>query len=86
ASDLPPWQCSAPWILAWALIRKAQAGDVIIVHDRPWTAKALEMALPVLAERFTICTLSELADACEAPSKSSVQLLAIEGKGSKKRA
>lgn len=65
AFDLPPWQWSYPRILSRLLITKAQAGDVIIIHDRPWTPAVLALALPVLTARFTVCTLSELADACE---------------------
>jgi peptidoglycan/xylan/chitin deacetylase (PgdA/CDA1 family) len=65
AVDLPPVQCPFPRTLAWLLVQKARAGDVIIVHDRPWTARVLELALPSLASRFEICTLSRLADVCE---------------------
>eukprot|EP00747_Dinoflagellata_sp_TGD_P091764 gnl/TRDRNA2_/TRDRNA2_165176_c0_seq3.p1 gnl/TRDRNA2_/TRDRNA2_165176_c0~~gnl/TRDRNA2_/TRDRNA2_165176_c0_seq3.p1 ORF type:complete len:310 (+),score=43.37 gnl/TRDRNA2_/TRDRNA2_165176_c0_seq3:51-932(+) len=65
ALDLPPFQCPFPRLIAWHICHKAAAGDVIVIHDRPWTPKALELALPVLAMRFQICTLSELADACE---------------------
>eukprot|EP00747_Dinoflagellata_sp_TGD_P129727 gnl/TRDRNA2_/TRDRNA2_174729_c2_seq2.p1 gnl/TRDRNA2_/TRDRNA2_174729_c2~~gnl/TRDRNA2_/TRDRNA2_174729_c2_seq2.p1 ORF type:complete len:539 (+),score=69.00 gnl/TRDRNA2_/TRDRNA2_174729_c2_seq2:194-1618(+) len=73
ALDLPPFQCPFPRLIAWYLCRRAAAGDIIVVHDRPWTAKALAIALPVLAERFQICTLSELANACEAPGSPSMQ-------------
>lgn len=64
AVDLPPLQFSWPRLLAWILVRKARAGDIIIVHDRPWTAQVLELALPQLTKSFQVCTLSELADAC----------------------
>lgn len=65
ALDLPPWQCSWAWLLAWVLVLKASPGDVIIIHDRPWNVRALELALPSLTDRFKVCTLSELADLCE---------------------
>eukprot|EP00928_Gymnodinium_smaydae_P016428 TRINITY_DN16167_c0_g1_i1.p1 TRINITY_DN16167_c0_g1~~TRINITY_DN16167_c0_g1_i1.p1 ORF type:complete len:341 (-),score=60.18 TRINITY_DN16167_c0_g1_i1:186-1187(-) len=68
ALDLPPWQCSFPRILAWLLVAKARAGDVIIIHDRPWTPRVLEIALPLLVSRFSVGTLSDLVDACEGPA------------------
>lgn len=64
ALDLPPLQFSQPGLIAWALVRKAAAGEIIIIHDRPWTPAVLARALPLLCDRFEICTLSELADAC----------------------
>lgn len=67
AVDLPPWQWPFPRLLAWLLVTKAQAGDVLILHDRPWTARTLELALPSLTARFEIGTLSRLADASESP-------------------
>lgn len=65
AMDLPPYQCSWSWLIAWHLITKIQPGDVIVIHDRPWNVRALEIALPHLTAHFTLCTLSELADACD---------------------
>eukprot|EP00931_Biecheleriopsis_adriatica_P073629 TRINITY_DN47878_c0_g1_i1.p1 TRINITY_DN47878_c0_g1~~TRINITY_DN47878_c0_g1_i1.p1 ORF type:complete len:410 (+),score=73.09 TRINITY_DN47878_c0_g1_i1:37-1230(+) len=65
AVDLPPWQFSSPRLIAWLLVKKARAGDIIIIHDRPWTSAVLDIALPQLTERFNICTLSELAEASQ---------------------
>lgn len=65
ALDLPPWQFAFPRLAAWFLMWKVRAGDIIIIHDRPWTPPMLRRMLPALTKRFTLCTLSELVDSVE---------------------
>merc|ERR1712151_797381 len=69
AFDLAPFQFSYAPLLAWILRVKTAAGDVIVLHDRPWTAKVLELALPTLCDRFEVCTLTKLAETCESTGK-----------------
>lgn len=64
ALDLPPYQSTHPALIAWILRAKVRAGDVVVIHDRPWTPQVLDLALPALSKKFTLCTLSELSDVC----------------------
>eukprot|EP01124_Arcella_intermedia_P019141 TRINITY_DN26278_c0_g1_i1.p1 TRINITY_DN26278_c0_g1~~TRINITY_DN26278_c0_g1_i1.p1 ORF type:complete len:238 (-),score=16.96 TRINITY_DN26278_c0_g1_i1:36-749(-) len=51
------------WVNSNYLLWKTSPGDILILHDRPWTIATLEIVLPELKSRgFQIVTLSELMD------------------------
>lgn len=46
---------------AWFILRRVKPGDIIIIHDRPWTISLLEIILPQLQHRgFQIAPLGEI--------------------------
>jgi peptidoglycan/xylan/chitin deacetylase (PgdA/CDA1 family) len=53
--------CSVAWINAIFILTSVRNGDIIIIHDRPWTLKLLEIIVPRLQKRgFKISTIGEL--------------------------
>ena len=56
------FQCTNWRINALYLKLRARPGCVVILHDRPWTAPALEASLPTLCSRHALDTLSRLVE------------------------
>ena len=51
---IPQWN-------ALYIMSKIQNGDIIIIHDRPWTISLLQIILPQLKEKgYQVTTISEL--------------------------
>jgi peptidoglycan/xylan/chitin deacetylase (PgdA/CDA1 family) len=49
-------------LIARIILRRVRPGDIIVLHDRSYTAAVLERILPVLSRRgYNVVTLSELA-------------------------
>ena len=59
------------WHTSWFLRWRTHPGSVVIVHDRPWTAPALRHALPALASRVQLVSVSEMLQRHSGSSSSS---------------
>lgn len=47
------------WLNAYFIMKRVQDGDIIVIHDRPWTPNLLRLILPQLKARgFRVTTLS----------------------------
>jgi peptidoglycan/xylan/chitin deacetylase (PgdA/CDA1 family) len=49
----------------WYILNKVQPGDIIIIHDRPWTIPLLKQLLPELRKRnYNVVSLSKFMKLC----------------------
>lgn len=62
------WKCNSnfPSLNSWYLCKRARPGSIIVIHDREWTIKVLQYALPILSQKYYITTVSEFLAISEA--------------------
>ena len=50
------------WHTSLFLRWRTRPGAIVIIHDRPWTAPALREALPALARRVQLVSVSKMLE------------------------
>jgi len=63
------FQSSSPTLNSWYLRNRTRQGAIVVIHDRPWTAKTLEMSLNYLINHFHVTKLSEAVHFNETENK-----------------